>query len=61
MKAGFKVETRICNYGNTVLVVTNYQYANLVVNWPMINYGKENRVLEDVGMWRIKTLKKQLC
>ena len=60
MKAGFKVETRRCNYWDTVLVVTNYHYNNLVVNWPMIDYGKENRVLEDVGMWRVKQLKKQL-
>ena len=60
MRKGFTVETRICDYWDTVLVVTNYQYANLVVNWPMISYGKENRVLEDVGMWRIKKLKKQL-
>jgi hypothetical protein len=58
MKAGFKVETRRCDSWAKFLVVTNYHFANLVVNWPMINYGKENRVLEDVGMWRIKTLKK---
>jgi hypothetical protein len=58
MKAGYKVETRKCDYWDTVLVVTNYSYSNLVVNWPMICYPKKNRVLEDVGMWKIKTLKK---
>jgi hypothetical protein len=57
MKKGFTVETRICDYWDKVLVVTNYHYANLVVNWPMVYYGKENRVLEDVGMWKIKQLK----
>jgi hypothetical protein len=32
MKAGFKVETRMCGFGDTVLVVTNYHFTNLVVN-----------------------------
>jgi hypothetical protein len=58
MKAGFKVETRHCDFWDKVLVVTNYDYINLIVNFPMICYPKKNRVLEDVGMWRIKTLKK---
>ena len=57
MKAGFKVETRRCDYWAKFLVVTNYHFANLVVNWPMINYAKENRVIEDAGMWRVKQLK----
>jgi hypothetical protein len=58
MKAGYKVETRRCECWDNVLVVTNYSYSNLVVNWPMIRYPKKNRVLEDVGMWKIKTLKR---
>jgi hypothetical protein len=58
MRKGFKVETRVCDSWDKFLVVTNYHYDNLVVNYPMISYGKENRLLQDVGIWRIKTLKK---
>ena len=58
MKAGYKVETRECNFWDKVLVVTNYEVWNLVVNWPMICYPKKNRQPEDVGMWRVKQLKK---
>ena len=58
MKAGFKVETRHCDSWDTVLVVVNYHFNNLVVNWPMMNYTKINRAVEDVGMWKIKQLKK---
>ena len=58
MKSGFKVETRHCDCWDTVLVVVNYHFANLVVNWPMMRYEKIDRVLEDVGMWRVKQLKK---
>ena len=60
MKAGFKVETRICDYWDKVLVVTNYHIVNLVVNYPLICYAKKNRIPADVGMWKIKKLKKQL-
>jgi hypothetical protein len=58
MKAGFKVETRECNFWDKVFVVTNYEVCNLVVNWPMICYPKKNRVKEDVGIWKVKSLKK---
>jgi hypothetical protein len=57
MKAGFKVETRICDYWDTVLVVSNYPVVNLVVNYPLICYSKNNRNSSDVGMWRVKQLK----
>ena len=58
MKAGFKVETRVCDSWDKFLVVTNYHFSNLVVNWPMIKFTKEQATPADVGMWRIKTLKK---
>jgi hypothetical protein len=58
MKAGFKVETRHCGYFDKFLVVTNYQFSNLVVNYPMLRYHKGIKTDSDVGMWRIKTLKK---
>jgi hypothetical protein len=57
MRAGFKVETRHCDFWDKVLVVTNYDYINLIVNFPMISYPKKNRMLGDVGMWRVKQLK----
>jgi hypothetical protein len=57
MKAGFKVETRMCGFGDTVLVVTNYKFSNLVINYPMISYTQNNRGPEDVGMWKVKQLK----
>ena len=57
MKAGFKVETRSSWYFDTVLVVTNYHYTNLVVNWPMIKFSMQQKTPADVGMWRIKQLK----
>ena len=60
MGAGFKVETKECNYWDTVLVVTNYSVVNLVVNYPLICYSKNNRNSLDVGMWKVKSLKKQL-
>ena len=57
MRKGFKVETRIFGFGDTVLVVTNYHFINVVVNWPMISYTQNNKGPEDVGMWKIKQLK----
>ncbi len=58
MKAGFKVETRRCDFWDKFLVVANYSFVNLIVNYPMICYPKKNRCREDVGMWRIKNLKR---
>ena len=58
MKAGFKVETRECHYWDRVLIVTNYDIINAVVNFPMMEYPKHYRQPEDVGMWRVKQLKK---
>ena len=60
MKAGFKVETRECRESNKVLVVSNYQLWNLIVNYPFNAYSKEEIQREDVGMWRVKQLKKYL-
>jgi hypothetical protein len=58
MRKGFTVETRHCDYWDTVLVVTNYKFSNLVVSWPMIEYTIKDKTPEDVGMWKVKTLKK---
>ncbi len=58
MKAGFKVETRKFGKWNEVIVVSNYEVWNLVVNYPFNNYTKEEIKPEDVGIWKVKTLKK---
>jgi hypothetical protein len=61
MKAGFKV-FMAWDWGNDgynkILVVTNYHQENRIWNYPMVFYKKENRSSSDVGMWRVKTLKK---
>jgi hypothetical protein len=57
MKAGFKVETRPFNKWCKVLIVCNYDLYNLVVNWPS-QTEPAYRNGPDVGIWRIKQLKK---
>jgi hypothetical protein len=47
-----------CNYGDTVLIIANYSFKNEVVCFPMIKYQPISRASTDVGMWKIKTLKK---
>jgi hypothetical protein len=57
MKAGFKVETRKFNRWCNCMLVCNYEVWNLVVNWPMMDYTA-TKSYNEVGMWKIKTLKK---
>jgi hypothetical protein len=59
MKAGFKVKTAWkCGIFNNSLVVSNYSLTNEIVNYPMVHYSIKQKTTSDVGMWRIKTLKK---
>ena len=61
MRKGFTVRMGwSCGFGDSVLVIANYHITNQVLCYPMINYGLSNKLPSDVGMWRIKTLKKQL-
>jgi hypothetical protein len=58
MGAGFKVETRYFWNGSNCIVVCNYDAYNLVVNWPMKMPYKLTEFTNDIGMWRVKQLKK---
>ena len=58
MGAGFKVETRGMKECFNYIVVANYEVYNLVINWKFLSYAKEEIKPEDVGMWRVKQLKK---
>jgi hypothetical protein len=59
MRKGFTVRMGWnCGFGDTSLVITNYPFANQIVCYPMVNYILANRIPSDVGMWRIKILKK---
>ena len=58
MRKGYTVRTAWnCSFGDKFLVVTNYQFSNSVVNYPMIKYSKIMKTNSDVGMWKIKQLK----
>ena len=62
MKAGFIVKMGWgCSFGDTVIVVTNFTSTNEVINYPFVNYTLAHKIPSDVGMWKIKQLKNQLC
>jgi hypothetical protein len=59
MRKGFTVKTA-WEFGvfNNCLVVSNYSYSNEIINYPMVGFTMQQKTTSDVGMWRIKTLKK---
>ena len=62
MRKGFTVKMAWdCEEGyNNFLVVTNSNYTNQVILYPMIEYSINQKTSADVGMWKIKQLKNQL-
>ena len=60
MTAGYTVRTAWnCDADDKVIVVANFTYMNEVVHYSFPDYKKEiNKYYGDVGIWRIKTLKK---
>jgi hypothetical protein len=59
MRKGYTVRTAWqCSFGDTIVLVSNIRFTNEVVNYPFVSYNKEDRKRMDVGVWRIKQLKK---
>ena len=59
MRAGYTVtQGWICRKSHKVIVVTNFNANNQVFNYPMDDYNNFTKLRQDIGIWRIKTLKK---
>ena len=59
MRKGFTVRMAWGCFGtDNFLVVANDNRLNEVVNYPMDDYNNFTKFPQDIGMWKIKTLKK---
>ena len=59
MRKGFTVRMAWDCFGtDNFLVVANDNHLNEVVNYPMIKFTMQQKTKTDVGMWRVKQLKK---
>jgi hypothetical protein len=59
MRKGYTVRTAWeCGFGDKVIVLANLPFSNEVINFPFVKFSKEEKTKTDIGMWRVKQLKK---
>jgi hypothetical protein len=47
-----------CGTGHKVIVLTKFSFLKEFISYPMDDYNNFTKLPQDVGMWKIKTLKK---